>query len=73
MPRQVNDQLTLPDNNSARAIWCIGMVFLGVALALNAVATVSLPLVPNVDIVYVRWDLSNSTNTTFNITQYQVL
>ena len=49
------------------------MVFLGVAVILNAVATVSLPLVPNVDIVYVQWDLSNSTNTTFNITQYQVL
>ena len=49
------------------------MVFLGVAFVLNAVTTVSLPLVPNVDIVYVQWDLSNSANTTFNITQYQVL
>jgi len=76
MPRQVNVQLSLPDKNGTRTIWCIGMVFLGVALALNAVATVSLPLAPNVDIVRVKWDLSNSTistNTTYNITELQVL
>jgi hypothetical protein len=44
-------------------------VCLVLALALTAVATISLPLVPNVDIVRVQWDLSNSTDiTALNVT-----
>jgi hypothetical protein len=66
MPRKVQVELTLPERKSLRAVLSIAMLFLAVALALNVVATISLPQIPNLDIAYVSLPQGNDTTATNN-------
>ena len=64
MPRKVQVELTLPERKSLRAVLSLAMLFLAVALALNVIATISLPQIPNLDIANISLPQGNDTTAT---------